>query len=495
MASLYQRSKPVTNSKTGKVTRKKLPQWWGKYVDADGITRRVSLSTNKTAAGQMLAELVKQAALGKAGLVNPFQDHLNKPVAVHLDSFAESLAAKDNTPEHVALTVSRVRAVCTGCEFKRLADLNAEKASNWLKRQREDRPKFGVGTSNHHLVALKGFGNWLVKAERLPRNPFAHMTRLNAKVDVRVERRAMQSEELIRLIETTSESPKSFRGLIGKDRAMLYLLASTTGFRADELASLTAASFDLSADVPTVKIEARHEKSRRGAEQPLPVEVADRLIDWMGERSLTAAGRVWPGTWSEKAAQMIRADLQAARDAWIMEVELNPQEHAQRSQSDFLKSKTAGGIIDFHGLRHTFISLLASSGVHPKVAQKLARHSTIVLTMDRYSHVQLGELNQAVGMLPSLSVFRHTLTGISGPTDFTTIPVCPEVCPANDSSCGELTTIDTWEQYDSEWPDDEVWAEIMEKHVFYLTMVDETEMKAPGFEPGTYGLKVRCSTD
>jgi hypothetical protein len=111
-----------------------------------------------------------------------------------------------------------------------------------------------------------------------------------------------------------------------------------------------------------------------------------------------------------------------------------------------------------------------------QVAQKLARHSTIVLTMDRYSHVQLGELNQAVGMLPSLSVFRHTLTGISGPSDFTTIPVCPEVCPANDSSCGELTTIDTWEQYDSEWPDDEVWEEIMEKHVFYLTMVEETEM-------------------
>ena len=39
----------------------------------------------------------------------------------------------------------------------------------------------------------------------------------------------------------------------------------------------------------------------------------------------------------------------------------------------------------FHALRHTFITNLARSGVHPKTAQSLARHSTITLTMDRYS--------------------------------------------------------------------------------------------------------------
>jgi hypothetical protein len=51
-----------------------------------------------------------------------------------------------------------------GCGFKRLADLNADKVGNWLKTRRdESEGRFGVATSNHHLVAVKSFGNCLVK--------------------------------------------------------------------------------------------------------------------------------------------------------------------------------------------------------------------------------------------------------------------------------------------------------------------------------------------
>ena len=43
------------------------------------------------------------------------------------------------------------------------------------------------------------------------------------------------------------------------------------------------------------------------------------------------------------------------------------------------------------------------AGMHPKTAQQLARHSTITLTMDRYSHVFRGDLDKAVGLLPDYS--------------------------------------------------------------------------------------------
>ena len=43
----------------------------------------------------------------------------------------------------------------------------------------------------------------------------------------------------------------------------------------------------------------------------------------------------------------------------------------------------SGKVADFHSLRHTFITSLANAGIHPSVAQALARHSTITLTMDR----------------------------------------------------------------------------------------------------------------
>src|SRR6516225_6788106 len=79
--------------------------------------------------------------------------------------------------------------------------------------------------------------------------------------------------------------------------------------------------------------------------------------------------------------------------------------------------EAAGLVADFHALRHTFITNLANGGVHPKVAQALARHSTITLTMDRYSHTLMGDQADALRVLPD---FDHpageTLrgTGTSG---------------------------------------------------------------------------------
>jgi integrase len=62
-----------------------------------------------------------------------------------------------------------------------------------------------------------------------------------------------------------------------------------------------------------------------------------------------------------------------------------------------------GLVADFHALRHTFISNLANGGVHPKVAQALARHSTITITMDRYSHTRHEEETEALAVLPDLT--------------------------------------------------------------------------------------------
>jgi len=79
---------------------------------------------------------------------------------------------------------------------------------------------------------------------------------------------------------------------------------------------------------------------------------------------------------------MIRADLEAAG----------------------IEYTGAGGrFADFHSLRHSFITHLANGGVYPNTAQALARHSTITLTMDRYSHSLRGQQAEALDALPDLS--------------------------------------------------------------------------------------------
>ena len=76
---------------------------------------------------------------------------------------------------------------------------------------------------------------------------------------------------------------------------------------------------------------------------------------------------------------------------------------SDRQAEMFNCDRVEGRVADFHSLRHTFITNLARSGVHPKAAQTLARHSTITLTMDRYSHTLIGEQAEAVKGLPDLT--------------------------------------------------------------------------------------------
>ncbi len=70
--------------------------------------------------------------------------------------------------------------------------------------------------------------------------------------------------------------------------------------------------------------------------------------------------------------------------------------------SNYLQYETYDVRADSHALRHTFISNLAASGVHPKLAKELARHSTISLTLDRYTHVGLVDMNAALESLPGI---------------------------------------------------------------------------------------------
>lgn len=71
--------------------------------------------------------------------------------------------------------------------------------------------------------------------------------------------------------------------------------------------------------------------------------------------------------------------------------------------SEFLKFETDEDKANFHSLRDTFICNLASSGAHTKLAKELARNSTITLTMDRYSHVGLFDMNAALQAMPGMS--------------------------------------------------------------------------------------------
>lgn len=77
---------------------------------------------------------------------------------------------------------------------------------------------------------------------------------------------------------------------------------------------------------------------------------------------------------------------------------------AEAEPSDFLAYRDADGrVADFHSTRHTYISGIVAGGAPVKTAQELARHSTPVLTIGRYSHARLHDLTGALDALPSVT--------------------------------------------------------------------------------------------
>ena len=347
--------------------------------------------------------------LEKIGALDPRRVAAGRPLAEHLDDFRAALLARDCTQRHANLVEGRARRIIEECSFKFWSDLSASKAQAYLADLRADKTdkagkvKRGIShqTSNWYLGACKQFCRWMVRDGRAVTSPVAYLEGLNVRTDRRHDRRALSIEELQWLLATTRSGPARY-GMNGPERAVLYRLAVESGLRAGELRSLTRASFALDAEPPTVTVEAEYSKRRREDVLLLRPDTAAALRTFMAGKLPVAPVFAMPS--ASAVAKMLRADLAAARAAWLKKAP-TPQARAEWKQSDFLEYRNAAGrVADFHSLRHTFISNLAASGCHPKTAQALARHSTITLTMDRYTHGVVGDEAAALAALPDLSV-------------------------------------------------------------------------------------------
>ncbi len=430
----------------------KARKYHGRYWGADGRMKRVPLCADKAAARQMLADLVRAAEREKAGLSDPrLEESAQRPLAEHLEDYRRHLQAKNDDPRHVSQVISHCKAIFEGTGARFIPDLDAGKVEGWLEEQRRSEPRFGISTSNHYLTSAKGFTRWLTRC-RPPRwasDPLANLSRLGAEVDVRRKRRPLLADEAARLLQAAHASAKVFRGLTGEDRHFLYAIALQTGFRAGELASRTPRSFALDGTVPTAKVAAGYTKDGEEAVQPLPRELAEALRPWLDSKP--ADRPLWPGTWHKRAFKMIEHDLAAARAAWLAEADSDEEKRKRREGSGYLAYANELGTADFHATRHSYITLLAKSGVHPKMAQDLARHSTINLTMNYYTHLRLHDRAAALEALPSLLTVPTTApahealaaTGTDGPMaqppEQGEHLVAPRVAPLSPGSCRDVS--------------------------------------------------------
>jgi len=383
-----------TDKRTGK--KRKCSHWYLTFVDNKRIRRRLPGYNNKGASerlGQKIEELLscggilnqdlqrwieslpdkQRRKLIEFGLIDNqrLSANIGKPLDEHLIDFRSALLAKENGEQYAEQVVSRVGFIFTQCGFRVWSDIDANAVYTFLGGLRGE---IGQRTFNYYLKSSKQFCRWMIKERRASApNPLEHLSCIK-QTEKRLRRRALTLAEQRTLLEAT-QSGEAHHNMTGHERGLVYLLALQTGLRANEIRHLTVSAFDFVER--SVTVQAGYTKNKQTAVIDLKRETAAELETFLAGKLPNVKAFAMP----DQPSKMIQQDLKAAD----------------------IPYKTDEGQADFHSLRHSYITNLTRQGVWPKDAQVLARHSTITLTMDFYTHVKRESLRKIVEAQPDLT--------------------------------------------------------------------------------------------
>ncbi|MBN2490542.1 MAG: tyrosine-type recombinase/integrase [Planctomycetes bacterium] len=342
------------------------PRYRVRYKDGTGVWREAVATRAKPEALAYMADLRRRVLEGEADRRDPFAKWAAIPLVAHLTDFIATLEGRGRSETHVHDSRKRLERIVEACGWRRLEDIAPEALDATLKRWRDE--GLGAVTSNSYLTAAKAFERWLVEHGRLLRRRLACL-RPAKVVEPRHQRRALSAAEVGLLLRATEASPRRVYAMDGRTRALIYSVALGTGLRTREIAALKPEDFQL-ARVPTAVFEIRASIAKNGRRVLLPLrkDLAAALRPVLAQAAPERP--IFPGSWRWSSGKMLRTDLEAAGIPYW----------------------THDGVCDFHALRHSFVSNLVRNGVGVKAAQLLARHSSPVLTLNVYSHLNADEL-------------------------------------------------------------------------------------------------------
>ena len=314
------------------------------------------------------------------GLMTGQRAEITKPLIEHIDDYATVLEAKGFSKDYIVRTKNRLKKIVKDCRFYFFRDITKSAVEIYSGKLKAD--KYSNTSRGHYLDCLKTFLNWAEQDQRISTNPIA---KLDKPARDSKKKGVLNPEQFIRLIKTTFAKNTIIENTTGQERAVLYMLAGTTGLRRNELLSLTWDCINLSGDNAFVRVKASIAKNGKEALQPIPPAMLAILQALKAhtrpndtERVFVSFGR------GINTAGLIRDDLEAA------EIKLIDKD---------------GNDICFHSLRNSYISFLANSATPAKVVQTLARHSDPRLTFNTYARTFEAAEQKAMGFLPNFGNF------------------------------------------------------------------------------------------
>jgi integrase len=408
--------------------------WYGRYRDADGTARRVSTGCNdEQAARKVLSDLMADVEKVRSGILTPAESHaaghVARPIADHIADYLAFLKAKTVrgrrlSDSHRYNVEKQLKRLFQECGFKRIGDISRHRVVKWLGDQ-TDRSEKAPRTILKYRTTLITFCKWAVREGRLATNPLVELPGVAVDEDRR-KRRALTLTEITALLDAAAARPLRDTLLIrrgtrkgqelakvrqveqerlvrlGQERALIYKTLIYTGLRKNELASLTVADLHLDGERPYAQLAARNAKNGKGAMISLRADLVRDLQEHLDERL---------ARYRRQTLKDGRTEVPVALPG-VTRLFNIPQNLVKIFDRDLAaagidKTNADGRTLDVHCLRHTFATLLSKSGVAPRMAQELMRHSDIRLTMNTYTHLQLIDTAGAVETLPSIGMTQR----------------------------------------------------------------------------------------
>jgi integrase len=312
------------------------------------------------------------------GLLDPFEEHQERPIDQHLDDYQKVLVAKKRDSSYAEQTVNRIKRLVEECNWRTIADIELSGLELVLSRLIDLRTKklLAAGAKNSYIASAKAFCGWLVKTKRTATHPLLALDKFNTAVDRRRVRRPLSPEDFAKLVAAAKASTKIIAGMDGRRRALAFVLASRTGYRRRSLQALRICDFSFTENFVVLPA-----KDAKGQKTPPPTPLHPSVIAAVRKaaKGLGPQDRLLPELTKSASADGIKVDLQAAGIPIIDE---------------------RGHVVDFHALRDCFSQWLKNGGVSLSDTQKLMHHSDPSLTSGTYMTTTTDEARVAVAKLP-----------------------------------------------------------------------------------------------
>jgi integrase len=344
-------------NKYGKIT-----SWRGSYVGFDGQRRYVSDSKTKTEAKEKVRRALAKADSGLAF------DADKITVGDYLKRWLNDTVKNSVKPITYESYQRQVRVhISPALGHVKLGKLTPTHVQG-LYSQKLDAGMAPSSVRYIHAVLHRALGQ-ANKWRLVPDNVAAATTPPKPQPK---EMNPLDNEEVKRLLEAAH----------GERLEALFVVAVTAGLRIGELLGLRWEDIDL--ERGTMRVARTLSRAKSGPRFTTPKNGKGRAIALTRQ----AVEALWSHRKRQNEERLKVGTLWEDQGLVFPSTMGKPLSRDSVDRRSFKPLLERAGLpkITLHDLRHTCATLLLSKGVHPKYVQELLGHSSIAMTLDRYSH-------------------------------------------------------------------------------------------------------------